>query len=192
MYPNLKEIEKYKGVLDPLNFKAVKADLQEKGLLAKADDYLNASGKLAAILYKEEIERALKTPGFSGFQLLDLHDFPGQGTALVGLLDAFWDSKGIISAENFRNFCSPVVPLTRFPKAVYTNNELFEATVEIANYSASDIKNRKISWNLLYSGGESVASGYFDVEQIEKGKNSVVGNISASLDQIANATCINL
>ncbi|WP_297930911.1 sugar-binding domain-containing protein [uncultured Coprobacter sp.] len=192
VYPNLKEIEKYKGVLDPLNFKSVKADLREKGLLAKADGYLNASGKLAAILYKEEIERALKTPGFSGFQLLDLHDFPGQGTALVGLLDAFWDSKGIISAENFRNFCSPVVPLTRFPKAVYTNNELFEATVEIANYSASDIKNRKISWNLLYSGGESVASGYFDVEQIEKGKNSVVGNISASLGQIANATCLTL
>ena len=118
VYPNLREIEKYKGVLDPLNFKAVRADLQEKGLLSKADDYLNASGKLAAILYKEEIERALKTPGFSGFQLLDLHDFPGQGTALVGLLDAFWDSKGIVAAEDFRNFCSPVVPLTRFPKAI--------------------------------------------------------------------------
>ena len=78
-----------------------------------------------------------------------MHDFPGQGTALVGLLDAFWDSKGIISAEDFRNFCSPVVPLTRFPKAVYTNNELFEATVEIANYAASDIENKKISWNLF-------------------------------------------
>ena len=55
----------------------------------KADDYLKASGYLAAILYKEEIERAMKTAGCSGFQLLDLHDFPGQGTALVGLLDAF-------------------------------------------------------------------------------------------------------
>ena len=125
--------------------------MQEKGLLSKADDYLNASGKLAAILYKEEIERALKTPGFSGFQLLDLHDFPGQGTALVGLLDAFWDSKGIVAAEDFRNFCSPVVPLTRFPKAVYTNNELFEATVEIANYAASDIDNKKIMLNIKQS-----------------------------------------
>lgn len=192
VYPDLKEIEKYTGVLDPLNFKAVKADLQAKGLLSKADDYLNASGKLAAILYKEEIERALKTPGFSGFQLLDLHDFPGQGTALVGLLDAFWDSKGIISAEDFRNFCSPVVPLTRFPKAVYTNEELFEAIVEIANYSASDLKNGKISWNLFYSGGKSIASGYFNAGQIEKGRNSVVGKISASLNQITDATCLTL
>ena len=63
-----------------------------------------ASGKLATILYKEEIERALKTPGFSGFQLLDLHDFPGQGTALVGIIDAFWESKGLITPEEFRKF----------------------------------------------------------------------------------------
>ena len=79
------------------------------------------------ILYKEEIEHALKTPGISGFQLLDLHDFPGQGTALVGLLNAFWESKGILTGEEFREFCAPVVPLLRFPKAVYTNNETFEA-----------------------------------------------------------------
>lgn len=155
-------------------------------------NYLNASGKLAAILYKEEIERALKTPGFSGFQLLDLHDFPGQGTALVGLLDAFWDSKGIVAAEDFRNFCSPVVPLTRFPKAIYTNNELFEATVEIANYAASDIENKKISWNLFGPGRKSVASGYFDAAHIEKGKNSVIGKISASLNQVTVATCLTL
>ena len=77
-------------MLDPLNFKGVKLDLERKGLLNKADDYLMASGKLAAILYKEEMERAMKTPGISGFQLLDLHDFPGQGTVLVGLLNTFW------------------------------------------------------------------------------------------------------
>ena len=124
--------------------------------------------------------------------MLDLHDFPGQGTALVGLLDAFWDSKGIVAAEDFRNFCSPVVPLTRFPKAVYTNNELFEATVEIANYAASDIDNKKILWNLFGPGRKSVASGYFDAAHIEKGKNSVIGKISASLNQVTVATCLTL
>lgn len=67
--------------------------MENKNLLEKADDYLSASGHLAAILYKEEIERAMKTPGISGFQLLDLHDFPGQGTALVGLLNAFGKAK---------------------------------------------------------------------------------------------------
>lgn len=93
VYPDLKEIEKYTGVLEPLNFKGVKQELENKNLLEKADDYLSASGHLAAILYKEEIERAMKTPGISGFQLLDLHDFPGQGTALVGLLNAFGKAK---------------------------------------------------------------------------------------------------
>jgi hypothetical protein len=134
VYPNLNEIEKYTGVLDPLNFKAIKNDLQQKGLLHLADDYLMASGKLAALLYKEEIERALKTDGINGFQLLDLHDFPGQGTALVGLLDAFWDSKGIITPAEYTNFCSEVVPLIWMNKAVYKNTEHLRLNFGIANY----------------------------------------------------------
>src|SRR5690606_25216923 len=96
MYPNPNEIEKYTGVLDPLTIKAIRHDLQKKGLLHLAPSFTMASGKFSANLYKEEIERALKTKGISGFQLLDLHDFPGQGTALVGILDAFWDSKGLV------------------------------------------------------------------------------------------------
>lgn len=144
VYPDLKEIEKYTGVLEPLNFKGVKQELENKNLLEKADDYLSASGHLAAILYKEEIERAMKTPGISGFQLLDLHDFPGQGTALVGLLNAFWESKGVANAEEFRQFSAPVVPLARFSKAVYKNNEQFTADIEIANYSSEEINNKNI------------------------------------------------
>ena len=96
---------------------SIRNDLQKKGLLPLADDYLKASGKLAAILYKEELERILRTNGASGIQLLDLHDFPGQGTADIGLLDAFWDSKGILTAEEFRQFCSPVVAATTLPES---------------------------------------------------------------------------
>ena len=66
-----------------------------------ADSFLLASGKLQALCYKADIEAALRTPTFGGFQLLDLHDFPGQGTALVGVLDAFWDEKGYITAEEY-------------------------------------------------------------------------------------------
>lgn len=146
VYPNLNEIDKYTGVLDPLNFKAIKQDLQQKGLYAKAEDFLEASGKLAVLLYKEEIERAMRTRQFSGFQLLDLHDFPGQGTALVGLLDAFWDSKGLIDASAFRQFCAPVVPLARFAKATYSGEETFAASIEVANYSNVAISGKRISW----------------------------------------------
>ena len=159
VYPNIKEIDKYTGVLNPLNFKAIRNDLKQKGLLNRADDYLQASGKLAAILYKEEIERALKTPQQSGFQLLDLHDFPGQGTALVGLLDAFWDSKGLVEPQRFREACAPVVPLAQFDKAVWKADETFTAKVDIANYSFETMADKTISWQLNDEAGNTYAEG---------------------------------
>lgn len=189
VYPNLKEIEKYKGVLDPLNFKAVKADLEMKGRLHKADDYLMASGKLAALLYKEEIERAMKTKGVSGFQLLDLHDFPGQGTALVGLLDAFWESKGLIEPAEFRQFSAAVVPLMRFEKATYTNKELFNASFEIANYGNQSLIDKKLSWELL-DGSTLVKSGQLVIPTIHVGEKTVAGEISVSLSEITKATSL--
>jgi len=187
VYPNINEIEKYSGVLDPLNFKAVKADLIKKGLIAKADDYLMASGKLAAILYKEEIERALKTSGISGFQLLDLHDFPGQGTALVGLLDAFWDSKGLITAESFRQFCSPVVPLIRYGKATYSSNEIFKAAVEILNSGETALNGKTLIWSIIDKSDSAIAQGKFEVPFIKVGVRVVAGNISKDLSAINTA-----
>ena len=189
VYPNVSEIDKYTGVLDPLNFKAVKNDLIKKGLITKANDYLMASGKLAAILYKEEIERAMKTNGISGFQLLDLHDFPGQGTALVGLLDAFWDSKGIISRETFRQFCSPVVPLIRFQKATYTNNETFTATVEVLNNGGSTLSGNKLNWRIVDSSNLPIAEGKIQMPEISVGKRVVIGNIVKDLAAITGAGC---
>ena len=159
VYPNIREIEKYSGVLDPLNFKAIRNDLQKKGLLHKADDYLKASGKLAVILYKEEMERAMRTPQQSGFQLLDLHDFPGQGTALVGLLDAFWDSKGLVEPQRFREACAPVVPLALFDKAVWKADETFTARVDIANYSLESMEGKTICWQLADEMGDIYTEG---------------------------------
>lgn len=171
VYPNIKEIDKYTGVLDPLNFKAIRNDLKKKGLLHKADDYLKASGKLAAVLYKEEIERAMKTPQQSGFQLLDLHDFPGQGTALVGLLDAFWDSKGLVEPQRFREACAPVVPLAQFDKAVWKANETFTARVDIANYSLETMDGKQVCWQIADEMGNVYAE-------------STGRNISAALNKV--------
>lgn len=185
VYPNLKEIEKYTGVLDPLNFKGVKQELEKKGLLDKADDYLKASGYLAAILYKEEIERAMKTAGCSGFQLLDLHDFPGQSTALVGLLDAFWDSKGVTDAKTFRQASSPVSPLVRFPKAVYTTNESFVAAVEIANFTDKELKDQSVSWLLKDDKGKVVNKGTITCPSLAIGLNKLPETIDSPLDQPA-------
>lgn len=106
VYPDFSEIERYTGVLSPRNLEVFKSLLEQKGMGNMASDFLMASGKLAALLYKEDIERVLRTPGMDGFQLLDLRDYQAQGSALIGLLNAFWDSKGLITPEKFRQSCN--------------------------------------------------------------------------------------
>lgn len=187
VYPDLREIPKYTGVLEPLNYVAIKNDLESKGLLQNAERYTLASGKLAAILYKEEIERALKTAGVSGFQLLDLHDFPGQGTATVGLLNAFWESKGILTDSQFREFCSPIVPLISYPKAVYSDNENFVATVSIANYGDKGLNNTCLTWKIV-DGDAVIYDGTIDANQLGIGYNSGLGVIDIPLKAITKAT----
>lgn len=192
VYPNLKEIEKYVGTLRPLNFMGVREELERKGLDGKAADYTMASGRLAYLLYKEEIERALKTGNFSGFQLLDLHDFPGQGTALVGLLDAFWDNKGIVEPAAFRQFCAPVVPLAYFPKAVYTQDETFEAGIGVANYSDVPLTGQRVAWTLATSGGRQIAAGEFvDVDLAVAGNNRM-GTVCVPLEEVREADDLQL
>lgn len=192
VFPNLKEIDKYTGNLMPLNFKAVAKDMEKKGRLHLAEDNLKASGKLAVILYKEEIERALKTPGFSGFQLLDLHDFPGQGTALVGIIDAFWESKGLITPEEFRRFCAPVVPLVRFAKATYMNNETFEAAFEVANFSNEALSGIQPEWSLSNSAGTVIAGGELSKQDIAIGNGFKLGTISVPLNTVTAADKLTL
>ncbi|WP_020602945.1 glycoside hydrolase family 2 [Spirosoma spitsbergense] len=192
VFPNMAEIKKYTGVLEPISLISIRNDLQKKGLLPLADDYLKASGKLAAILYKEELERILRTKGASGIQLLDLHDFPGQGTADIGLLDAFWDSKGILTAGEFRQFCSPVVPLLRFPKATYTNAEPFTATAELANFGAIPLTNVTPEWSLTDETGKKLAGGKLPKTTIPVGNGNPLGNIDAKLSGIKTARQLTL
>lgn len=187
VFPDMREIGKYTGNLVPVNFISVREDLKKKGLLALAPDYLKASGKLAALLYKEEVERALKTPEFDGFQLLQLQDFPGQGTALVGMLNAFWESKGFISAAEFRQFCSELTPLIRFPKAIYSNQEKFSATVELANFF-QPLQKQELYWKLLDEKGNQLAGASLGRNNYPIGNCLPVGTIEADLSSITVAS----
>lgn len=191
VYPHLSEIDKYTGVLDPLNFKGIRNEMASKGLLDKAEEWTMASGRLSALLYKEEVERALKTPRISGFQLLGLQDFSGQSTALVGLVDAFWDNKGLVSPEWFRQACASVTPLVRFSSPWWTNDQVFTAGVEIANYGAADLK-ADIVW-ALKDGGRKIASGVFKALNLPTGGNTVIdGRIEADLSKVADAAALTL
>ena len=187
VYPDLTEITKYRGPLRNLAFEAVRADLKQKGRLVEAAIYTHDSGELAALLYKEEIERALRTTNQAGFQLLELNDFPGQGTSTVGLLDAFWDSKGLITPEAFRKFCGPVVPLMLIPKRVYQNNETFDADVEIANFGPGPIANATVVWKIL-DGRKKIGTGVFHPQSIELGQRIMLGHIRQSLAVVTRPT----
>ena len=184
VYPNLAEIPKYNGVLRNTAFEAIRADLKNKGRLAEAPIYTRDSGKLAALLYKEEIERALRTTNQAGFQLLQLNDFPGQGTSTVGLLDAFWDSKDLIRPKEFQKFCGPVVPLVLMPKRVYQNDETFAAGIEIANFGPASMKNADVVWKIL-DGRKNIGSGSFKTPFIPLGNGISIGRIRQSLSAVA-------
>ena len=137
MYPDYNEIAKYTGVLKPYNFEIFRERLERAGLLHLADSYFKASGRFAAECYKNEIETALRSDELSGFQLLDLQDFTGQGTALVGILNSFMESKGVISPEEWRGFCSDRVILGVLPKFVWSSGDELEMPVMLYNYSSA-------------------------------------------------------
>lgn len=186
--PNYKEIKKYTGVYQPKNLELFQEDLQDAGMGNQAADFLHATGKLQVLSYKNEIEKSLRTPLNGGFQLLSLNDYPGQGTALVGVLDAFWDEKGYVDAKAFSKFCNATVPLLRSSKFVYANNETLKANVEIFHYGSHDLENAIVSWNLHSKDGKSFAKGSFAKQKISTGKNTAIGQIEIPLTSIAAAT----
>lgn len=181
VYPDFKEIAKYTGVLRAGNFEIFRDSLREHHMLDQAEAFLMASGTLQAMLYKEEVEAALRTPGFGGFQLLDLHDFPGQGTALVGVLDPFWDSKGYITADEFHRFCAETVPLARMTKRTWTTAERFAADVEIAHFGPAPLENAQPTWSLCYADGRQAAAGRLPAKTIPLGNCIPLGRIDTSL-----------
>jgi hypothetical protein len=183
VYPRMAEIPKYTGVLRARNFEKIRDDLKAKGLLDEAADFTHASGMLSRELYKEEIEAMLRT-GHAGFQLLDLHDFPGQGTAVVGMLDAFWESKGVITPEQWRRFCAPTVPLARLAQRTFTTVEPLTASIEVAHYGPADIPNARAVWTLTDDAGRAVAKGELPARDIPTGADTPLGEISAPLSGV--------
>lgn len=190
IYPDYAEIKKYTGVLKPLNLINFRAALRPNGLDSLASDFHRASGALAMKLYKADIEMNLRTPDFGGFQLLDLQDYPGQGGALVGILDPFMESKGLISPDEWRGFCSEVVPLALLDKMTFTTSEKLTADVAIANYGQADIQGDTLRWT-LQRGAETIAEGCFKAAA-KQGNVRSVGKIVADLGKIETASALRL
>ena len=190
-FPDFKEIPQYTGVYKARNFEIFRDLLAENGMENQAEKFLMASGKLQTLCYKYEIERNLRTPDYAGFQLLALNDYSGQGTALEGVLNVHWREKGYVRAQEWREFCSPVVPLARFPRFVYTTRDTLVVPVEVYNALYGSISPVRKSF-FISEGGRVVAGGALSADSIPLGKNTQIGTVVFPLDSIQRPTKLTL
>lgn len=191
-FPDFNEIRKYTGVNKAKNFEIFRDILADNDMADEAHNFMMASGKLQALCYKNEIEKTLRTPDYTGFQMLSLNDYSGQGTALVGVLDVFFDEKGYIDADQFRRFCSPTVPLARIQKFVYTNNETFHADVEVAHFGQSPFKQAHTLYSIKDRYGKIYAHGLLSTKDIPIGNNIHLGSVDFKLNEITKPKQLNL
>jgi hypothetical protein len=165
-----------------------KKRLDDKGMGDQASDFFRASGMLSVLCYRADIETAIRTHGFGGFHLLDLQDYPGQGTALVGILDAFMDSKGLVKPEEFKHWCNNVVVLLEMEKYCWTNIETFRAKINIANYSNQSFQNKKIKWAVYDElSGSVIKENVISEMNVPEGGITDAGTIELSLNNIPSA-----
>lgn len=156
-YPDYRETALYNGSLRHDTYELYRKTADKKGLLPYAERFFEASGALAVDCYRRELETALRSGKIAGFQMLDLQDFSGQGTATVGILNAFLESKGLISPEEWRRFCGETVVLAELEKFVFASGEEISCGLLVSSTSPNcDI--REIAWRVTLDG-EILAEG---------------------------------
>jgi len=181
VYPDFREIADHKGLLRPRNFEVFRDSLNAHHMGDQAQDFLMASGKLQVLCYREEIEAALRTRGFGGYQLLQANDFPGQGTALVGWLNARWGEKGYTSAKMFQRFQNSTVLLARMERRLFSDAEVFRASIEVAHFGAAPVPDAVVEWVICDEQGQSYASGCFPSQSIPVDNGTALGEIHCAL-----------
>lgn len=173
-YPDFSVIGKFTGYQRPGNYEIFRASAAATGVLARNAEFARASGKFQVLCYKEDIEANLRTAGMAGFQLLDLHDYTGQGTALVGPLDPFWEEKGYVDAREWGKFCGPLVPLARLDGRVFSAGSRTTVPVEIANFGASALPDTRVEWELVAGAdGRRLAAGSWTPRDLPLGRTKL-------------------
>ena len=191
MYPNFAEMEKYTGVLEPRNFEVFRERLARNGMLHQADDFFRATGAHTVLQYKEVNESLLRSSRSGGFQLLGLADFPGQGSAFVGVLDAFWEDKGLVSPEKFRESCAPVVLLARLPKRTFRPEETLDVKLGLYNFGPAAQKGR-VHWSLTDEAGREVDGGVLKPAAVAPSSVDSLGRIRCPLAAVTKASRLTL
>lgn len=186
-YPNFNEIGKYKGVNKAKNFEIFRDLLDANDMGHQGQEFLMASGKLQALCYKHELERTLRTPNYAGYQLLALNDYSGQGSAVVGILDALWGEKGYITAPEWRQFCAPTTPLAKMDRFVYTDWDTLQATIELSHFGETPLTNATFIYNIRNKDGQVLHTQRQTMKEIPIGGQIPLGVISYKLPGTSNA-----
>ena len=171
--PDFEELESFHGISDPVNLKLIKKRVEERGLLPTWKKYVEATGELSRLAYREEIEAAMRTRELSGISLLGLQDFPGQGTALVGMMNSHLEPKPYDFArpERFREFFQECRILVKLPHYTYEAGERLIAEVVAANFGKGNIEG-VFCWTLAEKKSVS-ENGNCEPAEI-KSKNTVI------------------
>ncbi len=157
IYPDFNEIDKYTGPVRHTPYKTYRKCLEEKGMLSHWEDFFRASGKLSVACYRDDIETAVRSEQMSGFQLLDIQDFPGQGVATVGILNSFLENKGHVTAEEWRRWCGASVVLANLPRFVFSAGEEILCGL-LTSSTEPGFAPEKLSWRVTVDG-EKIADG---------------------------------
>lgn len=185
-------LPKFTGPLLPLNLERYQRALAAAGLADRVPDFVRASAQFQFVQYKAEHEAMLRTRGYAGYQLLMLNDFTGQSEALVGLLDPFWESKGVIAADSVRAWNAPTVVLARFAKFVWTAGETFTARLQVAHFGAADLPAGPVRWSLAPRTGEPLAVGELVTEALPAGRLADLGEVRWPLEGVREPVALRL
>ena len=182
-FPDLAEIPKYTGPVRAKNFELIRDELDARGLLSLAPEFLRASGRLQVLCFKAEIEAMLRTPHLGGFQLLSLQDFPGQGTATVGVLNSLWEEKGYTDVQEWSSFCAPTVLLARIPSLILGADEDFTAGIQLSHHGEHALSGCFVDWSIAADQGNKIAEGSIGPFSAGFGNGIPVGAIEARSDE---------
>ena len=185
-------LPKFTGPLKPYNMERFRARLAAAGMADQAKEFERASARFQYVLYKAEHEAFLRTSDYAGYELLMLNDFTGQSEALVGIVDPFWEPKGVVQAEEVRQWCGPVVPLARFDRYTWTSDETFTAAIEVANFGPADLAGATAAWSLATASGRTVAGGTLGPTELPTGGLTPLGSLQAPLGTLARAEALTL
>ena len=189
--PDFDELADFRGISDPINYELIKEKVVAMGLLSQWKRYVEASGELSLLAYREEVEAVLRTKDMSGLSLLGIQDFPGQGTALVGMMNAHLQPKPFDFAkpEAFRAFFRSQLPLACLPKYTYESSEHLMAEIKIANYGKATMTGP-----ILYElkGKDILISGEMEECSCPIGGLTSVGSLDIPLKNIEKSMRLDL